>query len=61
MIYKLSNFVRATSSLRPKILKEIYHTVTEKIIPYGSEIWYNNNVKQKVKLIKMQGSSLLLQ
>lgn len=31
---------RAAWGLKPNILKEIYHILTEKIILYGASIWY---------------------
>lgn len=42
--YKIKHIVRATWGLNPKIVKEIYKLVIEKMIIYGSVIWYKPTV-----------------
>ncbi|GIX79775.1 putative 115 kDa protein in type-1 retrotransposable element R1DM [Caerostris darwini] len=55
-IYRIS---RATWGLNPRVKKEIHNKVTEKIISYGHEIWYQDKTKQNIKILKLQRSGLL--
>ncbi|GIX79766.1 uncharacterized protein CDAR_77401 [Caerostris darwini] len=41
------------------IKKEIYLKVIDRIISYGHEIWYQDRVKQNLKLSKLQRSGLI--
>ncbi|GIY64184.1 hypothetical protein CDAR_543631 [Caerostris darwini] len=55
-IYRIS---RATWGLNPRVKKEIHSKVTEKLISYGHEIWYQGKIKQNIKILKLQRSGLL--
>ncbi|GBM28771.1 hypothetical protein AVEN_177985-1 [Araneus ventricosus] len=46
-------------NLKPQVVKKIYKTVFEKLIQYGSEIWYKDIVKINNKLIQIQRQPLL--
>ncbi|GBM42954.1 hypothetical protein AVEN_140831-1 [Araneus ventricosus] len=59
IIEKVRRIVRATWGLKPSAVKEIYLVVLEKILMYGSEIWYSGKVKLNNILLQMQRSPLL--
>lgn len=50
--YKLCSISKATWDLEPNIIKLIYKSVTERIVLYGCIIYYNGNVKMKVKVLQ---------
>ncbi|GIY81628.1 putative 115 kDa protein in type-1 retrotransposable element R1DM [Caerostris darwini] len=54
LFHKLYRISRATWGLNPKVKKEIYIKVIERIIAYGHEVWFQNKVKQNVKLLQLQ-------
>ncbi|GBN73172.1 Retrovirus-related Pol polyprotein from type-1 retrotransposable element R1 4 [Araneus ventricosus] len=56
---KLRRITKATWDLKPQVVKEIYKTVVEKLIQYGSEIWYKDIAKINNKLIQIQRQTLL--
>ncbi|GBL83809.1 hypothetical protein AVEN_132689-1 [Araneus ventricosus] len=56
---KVRRIARATWGLKPNVVKEIYLVATEKILTYGSEIWYWDKVKFNNKLLQTQRSPLL--
>ncbi|GIX87696.1 uncharacterized protein CDAR_616971 [Caerostris darwini] len=56
---KFNRVTRATWGLSPTVKKEIYLKVIDRIISYGHEIWYQDRVKQNLKLIKLQRSGLI--
>ncbi|GBL82819.1 Putative protein in type-1 retrotransposable element R1DM [Araneus ventricosus] len=55
-IYRIA---RATWGLKPEVIKEIYLRVIERIIFYGKEIWYKENVAVREKLFQIQRTGLL--
>ncbi|GBM01162.1 hypothetical protein AVEN_27258-1 [Araneus ventricosus] len=59
IIEKVPRIARATWDLKPSVVKEIYLVVLEKILMYGSEIWYADKVKLNNKLLQRQRSPLL--
>ncbi|GBL88847.1 hypothetical protein AVEN_158958-1 [Araneus ventricosus] len=59
IIEKVRRIARATWGLKPSVVKEIYLVVLEKILMYGSEIWYSDKVKLNNKLLQMQRPPLL--
>lgn len=58
-MYKVKNLAKTTWGLNPIIIKTIYTTVIEKVILYASCIWYNEKVKFKIKLPRLQRTALL--
>ncbi|GBM24831.1 Retrovirus-related Pol polyprotein from type-1 retrotransposable element R1 [Araneus ventricosus] len=56
---KARRIERATWGLRPGIVKEIYSVIIERIVTYGSEIWYRGTVEQKNKLLQIQRIPLI--
>lgn len=56
---KIRRIARATWGLRPRMIKEIYLSIVERIILYGVETWYRGTVKMKVKLLQIQRHPLL--
>ncbi|GIX77305.1 uncharacterized protein CDAR_276451 [Caerostris darwini] len=57
--HKLYRISRTTWELNPTVKKEIHTEVTEKIISYGHEIWYQDKIRQNIKILKLQRSGLL--
>ncbi|GBM12201.1 hypothetical protein AVEN_21009-1 [Araneus ventricosus] len=55
-IYRIS---RATWGLKPEVIKEIYLRVIERMIFYGKEIWFKENVAMREKLFQIQRTGLL--
>ncbi|GBL88228.1 hypothetical protein AVEN_117809-1 [Araneus ventricosus] len=55
-IYRIS---RATWGIKPKVIKEIYLKITERMIFYGKEIRFNENVAMREKLFQIQSTGLL--
>lgn len=56
---KLVRLSRATWGLNAHILKEIYKCAVEKMVMYGNEIWFKDNVRVVTKLRQIQRISLL--
>ncbi|GIY65906.1 RNase H domain-containing protein [Caerostris darwini] len=56
---KLNRFCRATWGLEPKVKKDIYEKVMEKLITYGHEVWYRKTVKQDIKINQLQRIALI--
>lgn len=56
---RMMRITRATWGISPHILKQLYLTVTQKIIKYGAEIWYRDNVRTNLRLIKIQRIALI--
>lgn len=52
--YKIKNIAKATWGLQPKIVKNIYYLVIEKMILYGATIWYKPYAKIKAKISQLQ-------
>lgn len=59
LMYKVANFAKPTWGWSPFIHKNIYLCVIEKNILYACNIWFNNKVKFKNKLISLNRSALL--
>ncbi|GBM07616.1 hypothetical protein AVEN_230049-1 [Araneus ventricosus] len=55
-IYRIS---RATWDLKPEVIKKIYLRVTERIIFYGKEILFKENMSMREKLFQIQRTGLL--
>ncbi|GBM48166.1 Putative protein in type-1 retrotransposable element R1DM [Araneus ventricosus] len=51
---KLIRFCRATWGVKPEVVKEIYLRVTEKVLMYGSEIWYRDTALINRKVLSLQ-------
>ncbi|GIX83505.1 uncharacterized protein CDAR_83511 [Caerostris darwini] len=56
---KLNRTTRVYWGLSPPIKKEIYRKILEKVITYGHEIWFKDQVKQNNKLSSLQRVGLL--
>ncbi|GIX87709.1 putative 115 kDa protein in type-1 retrotransposable element R1DM [Caerostris darwini] len=56
---KFFRLSRATWGLSPQVKKDIFNKVTEKIIAYGHEIWFQNKLKQNIRILQLQRSGLL--
>ncbi|GIY37470.1 RNA-directed DNA polymerase from mobile element jockey [Caerostris darwini] len=59
IMHKLNRITRVYWGLTPSVKKEIYKKVLEKIICYGSEIWFKDQEKQNKKLNSLQRVGLL--
>ncbi|GBO25999.1 Putative protein in type-1 retrotransposable element R1DM [Araneus ventricosus] len=55
---KLIRFCRATWGVKPEVVKEIYLRVTERILMYGSEIWYRDTAIINRKILSLQRNAL---
>ncbi|GBN01366.1 hypothetical protein AVEN_117283-1 [Araneus ventricosus] len=55
---KIRRITRASWRLKEEVVKQIYLTILEKIITYGSTVWYRNLVKINEKLIQIQRTPL---
>ncbi|GBN99181.1 hypothetical protein AVEN_64473-1 [Araneus ventricosus] len=55
---KLIRFCRTTFGVKPEEVKEIYLRVTERILMYGSEIWYRNTAIMNRKILSLQRNAL---
>ncbi|GBN28169.1 Putative protein in type-1 retrotransposable element R1DM [Araneus ventricosus] len=56
---KIKRNTRALWGLKAEVVKQIYLTVLEKMIMYGSSVWYRNLVKINKKLIQIQRTPLI--
>ncbi|GIY37474.1 RNA-directed DNA polymerase from mobile element jockey [Caerostris darwini] len=56
---KLIRITRATWGLNPKVKKDIYLKVIERVISYGQEIWFQDKSKQNIKILQLQRIGLL--
>jgi ribonuclease HI len=56
---KLIRISRPTWGVKGPVVKRLYLTAVEKMILYGSEIWYSGTVKQDIRLLQIQRSCLL--
>lgn len=59
MFYKTKNISRATWGLAPKVIKQLYRLLYEKMVLYAFPIWYRNQVRIKRKLLHIQRLLLL--
>ncbi|GIX95449.1 uncharacterized protein CDAR_376201 [Caerostris darwini] len=50
---------RATWGLTPKVKKDIFLKVIDRIISYGHEVWYQDKVKLNLKVLQLQRIGLL--
>ncbi|GIY37430.1 uncharacterized protein CDAR_99681 [Caerostris darwini] len=57
--HKFYRISRATWGLNPQVKKDLYKKVTDRIIAYGHEIWFQNKSKQNIKLLQLQRSGLI--
>ncbi|GIX74881.1 hypothetical protein CDAR_178931 [Caerostris darwini] len=56
---KFNRATRATWDLNSRVKKEVYLKVIYRLISYGHEIWFQDGIKQNIKVIKMQRSGLI--
>ncbi|GIX87701.1 uncharacterized protein CDAR_617001 [Caerostris darwini] len=57
--HKFYRISRAIWGLNPQVKKDLYNKVTDRIIAYGHEIWFQNKSKQNIKLLQLQRSGLI--
>ncbi|GBO17771.1 Putative protein in type-1 retrotransposable element R1DM [Araneus ventricosus] len=55
---KLIRFCRATWGVKPEVVKQIYLRVTERILMYGSKIWYRDTAIINRKILSLQRNAL---
>ncbi|GIX95978.1 putative 115 kDa protein in type-1 retrotransposable element R1DM [Caerostris darwini] len=57
--HKFFRISRATWRLNPQVKKDIFNKIIERIIAYGHDIWFQNKVRQNIRLLQLQRSGLL--